>query len=801
MKSILVGLCFCFCAIISRAQTLEVLDSKTKDPLGYTAIYTKDLNQKIYTDFDGKADISKLKDSNEIFIKFIGYRTEVYSYSQLDSMQFSVLLELKGVALDQVVISATRWEQNTVEIPTKITPITKEEVALQNPQTAADLLALSGEVFIQKSQQGGGSPVIRGFATNRLLYSVDGVRMNTAIFRSGNLQNVISLDPFAMESTEVLFGPSSVIYGSDAIGGVMSFQTLNPTLSDSVKPLLQGNVTGRYASANNERTGHFDVNIGWKKWAILTSVSSNDFDDLKMGSHGPDDYLNEQYVIRQDSTDIVVSNEDPRVQRPSAYSQINLMQKVRFKPNEKMDIVYGFHYSETSDYGRYDRHLRHRNGAPRYAEWNYGPQKWMMNNLSLNLSDSTIVFDELSFRIAHQYFEESRIDRDFNDELRTMRIEKVDAYSTNLDMIKKVGTKHKLFYGIEYILNNVRSIGEIENITTGFTSPGPSRYPEATWQSIGIYISDQYNPSEKVAIHSGLRYNQFYIDASFDTSFYPIPYTGAQIQNDALTGSIGIAYHPNEDWLFSSNIATAFRSPNVDDIGKVFDSEPGAVVVPNPDLGAEYAYNFDIGIAKDIRDKVKLDATAYYTILENALVRRDYTIAGHYSIVYQGVNSKVQAIQNAARAHVYGIQAGIEVKLPSGFGFITDFNYQNGEEEMDDGSTTTSRHAPPWFGVTRLMYVKNKVNLQVYAMYSGERSFQDLNFGERRKTEIYAADENGQPYSPAWYTLNFKGIYKVNETIRFSCGLENITDRRYRPYSSGISAAGRNFILSASCRF
>ena len=111
---------------------------------------------------------------------------------------------------------------------------------LHNPQTAADLLSVSGEVFIQKSQQGGGSPMIRGLATNRLLYTVDGVRMNTAIFRGGNIQNVISLDPLAMENVEVLFGPGAVIYGSDAIGGVMGFQTLIPELSSNKDEFVTG---------------------------------------------------------------------------------------------------------------------------------------------------------------------------------------------------------------------------------------------------------------------------------------------------------------------------------------------------------------------------------------------------------------------------------------------------------------------------------------------------------------------------------------------------------------------------------
>ncbi len=73
--------------------------------------------------------------------------------------------------------------------------------------------------------------------------------------------------------------------------------------------------------------------------------------------------------------------------------------------------------------------------------------------------------------------------------------------------------------------------------------------------------------------------------------------------------------------------------------------------------------------------------------------------------------------------------------------------------------------------------------------------------GEQGKTEIYAKDENGNPYSPGWYTLNFKALYQITNYLAVSAGLENITDQRYRPYSSGISAPGRNFILSLRANF
>ena len=144
--------------------------------------------------------------------------------------------------------------------------------------------------------------------------------------------------------------------------------------------------------------------------------------------------------------------------------------------------------------------------------------------------------------------------------------------------------------------------------------------------------------------------------------------TSAKINEGAATGSLGAVFTPGQTWSLSVNASTGFRAPNVDDIGKVFDSEPGSVVVPNPDLRAEYAYNFEAGAAKVFGDYLKVDVTGYYTILQNAMVRRNFQLNGLDSIVYDGSLSQVQAIQNAASATVYGVQAGFEAKLPSGFG-------------------------------------------------------------------------------------------------------------------------------------
>lgn len=782
------------------AQTITVKDSKTNEPIELVTL-SSGATLFATTNKDGQVDISKFKEATTIEIRSLGYKTLVKSYDELNTDSLTLLLRATNLNLDEVVISASKWRQSSDDVPAKVISIRPMEVALQNPQTAADLLGISGKVFIQKSQQGGGSPMIRGFSTSRLLYSVDGVRMNTAIFRSGNIQNVINLDPFAIENTEVVFGPGSVVYGSDAIGGVMSFHTLTPQFSLTDEPLITGKANTRYSSANKEKTGHFDVNVGFKKWSFLTSISSWDYDNLRQGSHGPNDYIRDYHVQRQDSTDIVITNDNELLQIPSAYSQINMMQKIRFKPDEKWDIQYGFHYSETSNYGRYDRHQRVKNGTARYAEWNYGPQIWMMNNLGIGYNEATSIFDKMNFRFAHQWFEESRMDRSLNKPDRSINEEEVSAYSINADFIKTTGEKNTVFYGIEYVLDEVESVGKITDITTDITKAGPSRYPKSTWQSIAAYVTDEFKMTDQFTLSAGARYNQVILKSEFDTTFYPFPFSEAKLNNGALTGSLGGVYRPSDTWVLSTNLGTAFRAPNVDDVGKVFDSAPGQVVVPNPDLKPEYAYNADLGIAKVMGDAVKIEVTGYYTHLKNSMLRRDYKLNGQDSIMYQGEMSKVQAIQNSAVANVYGVQFGLEVKLPNGFGFSTDFNFQKGKEELENGKTSPMRHAAPFFGISRLNYKAEKLSMEFNCAFNGKRDFDDMPDGEKSKKELYALDENGNIYSPAWYTLNFKALYKVSNTFDVSGGIENLTDQRYRPYASGISGAGRNFIMALTAHF
>ena len=780
------------------AQLLTVKDMDTKKPIVMATVSSLQSEINKVSNTDGQVDISQFEGIDSIEIRSLGYVTQMVSYASLSKSNFEVFLKPSTTKFDEIVVSATRSRQSARSVPSKITVISPKDVALFNPQTAADLLGSSGEVFIQKSQQGGGSPMIRGFATNRLLYTVDGVRMNSAIFRSGNIQNVISLDPLVMENTEVFFGPGSIIYGSDAIGGVMSFQTLTPKLSLVNKLLISGNGLSRYTTANGEWTHHFDINVANKKWSFLTSFTHSKFGDLKMGKYGPDDYLKPYFVKRIDGKDSVLVNPNPRVQVPTGYSQINVMQKIRYQPHQQWDLQYGLHYSRTSAYSRYDRLIETQaNGQPISAVWDYGPQIWMMNNLTALHTGQNVLYDRMTLRLAQQYFEESRIDRRLNNHrLRTNR-EEVKAYSANIDLEKKSGN-HNFNYGTEYVLNDVNSFGFAVDIRNNNPIKVPDRYPQSHWSSYAGYLNYQFTLSQKVLVQSGIRYNVFNINSDFSRhlEFYPFDFSKTVVRNASTTGSLGFVITPDRTWKISLHGSTGFRAPNVDDMGKIFDFVAGDVIVPNTSLRAEYAYNGEMNISKWIGEYIKLDVTGFYTYLDNAMVRRPFKVGEQDSIVYNGQMSRVYAIQNAAFGTVYGLNAAVEIKLPRGISLSSKYNIQRGREALDNGFVSASRHAAPAFGITRINYQKDALNLQLYCIYNAAISYDKLNLEEQGKPAIYAKDTNGNPYSPRWYTFNFKAGYEIHQNITLHTGVENITDQRYRPYSSGLVAPGRNFIFS-----
>ena len=782
----------------SQAQSIEVINAKTGKHLEGVLLISD--NYTAQTDEQGVVDLGQFANSDEILFQHSSFLKYVSTKKKIIKQGKIVLLIEDPVRIDEVLISVNRWEQSRTEIPHKIKSIRKEEVLHYNPQTTADLLETKGGIFIQKSQMGGGSPMIRGFSANRILLVIDGIRMNNAIYRSGNLHNVISLDANSIENTEIIFGPGSVIYGSDALGGVMSFNTLKPKLSTQQGFKNSNQIMTRYSSANFEKTIHGNFNFGTKKLAAIISTTYADFDDLRMGSNGPDEYLRTEYVLTQKHgiDDQVIQNKNSKIQKYTAYSQFNILGKLRYRPNEIFEINLSANHSQTFEIPRYDCLIVYRNNVLRYGDWYYGPQKWSLFSGQFQYQKKHTFFDKLNILTGYQLYTESRNDRSLNSfELRN-RQENLSIFSLNIDFGKTINKQSNIFYGFESYLNNINSKGILKNLLNDNSETIASRYPnKSDYGSLAGYISYKFNHKNKFILQAGSRITHTWLNGKFDSRFYNFPFDGFNLKNSAVNGNIGIVWHPTNEWQINVNASTGFRSPNIDDVAKVFDSESGNVIVPNPNLKPEYARNFEIGIIRSYTNKARIELTGFYTLLKDAMVRRDFLLNGLDSILYDGVLSQVEALTNAESALIYGGNISFEYLFTNTIRTRNDLTFYTGTDSDD----FPIRHVPPTFGSSHFIYENQKLFIDVYINYSGKFDYGQLAPSEKDKPHMYAIDERGNPFSPSWWTLNLKSSYTVNNKITFSGGIENILDNRYRTYSSGIVAPGINIIFSLSAKF
>jgi hemoglobin/transferrin/lactoferrin receptor protein len=798
--AILVWLCSTTQVLYAQSLTIQSDDKNT--PINDVTVTNLNQDQQQVTNNRGRAELAGFDAKDTLRIQHPRYRDITASIPELKRQGYTITMTEEVMPLDEVVVSATRWRQQRAEVPNKVKVLPEDDISFSNPQTSADLLDASNEVFVQKSQLGGGSPMIRGFATKSVLLSVDGVRMNNAIFRGGNLQNVINLDPYAIERTEVIFGPGSVIHGSDALGGVMSFRTKTPNLAPGDSFQVSGQVNTRLTSANQERTAHLELNLGTEEWGFLSSFTTSRFGDQEMGSKGNPGYRRDSFVRRINGTDRVRANPDPDKQVPSGFDEWFAMQKIRFDPKASpWQFDYGFHFSRTSDIPRYDRlTLQDTTGRLTNATWYYGPQIWMMNNLKVRYQDKTALFDQAKLTVAQQFYEESRHDRGFQETALRHREEQVDIYTANWDFNKQFAEDVKLFYGFQGVFNKVNSEARTEDVATGAERPAATRYPDGSdYQTYAAYANLEHGVGEDWTFNLGARYTQVLLNADLadNQDFYPLPFTQIDLNTGALNGNAGAVYHPGNGWRFRLNASSGFRAPNIDDVGKVFDSEPGAVVVPNKNLSPEYAYNGEVGLTKRWEDQARLSLTGYVTRVSNSMVRRPLSFNGRDSIVYDGEKSETLGIQNASSSLIYGGSINGRVFLTPDLRFRGKYTYTEGETEAG----AAVRHVAPPFGAAHLIYEPGKLKVDGYVKFNQQIPYADLAPSERGKPNLYAADQQGRPYSPEWYTLNVRGSYTVSSQLTIQAGLTNILDKRYRPYSSGIAAPGRNLYLSLEGRF
>ena len=594
---------------VSFAQQISVKDSETDEVLPDVAVFNESKDKSIISDVNGNVDLELFSNEKKIFFQLLGYSLlELY----IDDIQdgSTVLLYPESQNLDEVILSVARSASSVNQIAEKVSVIKSEDLFISSPSSGAEMLELSPGVRIQKSQGGGGSPIIRGFEANRVLIVVDGVRMNNAIYRSGHLQNSITIDPSNIERAEVIFGSSSVGYGSDAMGGVIHYYTKNPILKNSKK--ISSSFTSNFNSANNSVSNNFNTNYSSDNWGSITSISISKYGDIKMGkkrNHGysywgltPIFSQNSRYKFYAEPS----INLDESIQKNTGYSQVDLFQKFLFRIGDDNLLNLNIQFSESSDIDRYDQLSILKDNSLKFSEWYYGPQKRLLISPSLRIYPKKKFMNKGVITFGFQKINESRIKRKFNSLNRSHQIEDLKVLSLNGDFDTSFNNGHTVSYGIETTYNHNYSKAydrvldvdgnNIVGVSKKFAIP--TRYPSdgSSYASFASYVNWSWNMSEFFTFNIGTRLTFTKLKASWNDVISVNPQLSrVNLNSEALTTTVSMKLRPSNKIQINTVLSSGFRNPNIDDIGKIRENN-GLLVVPNTFLKPEYAYNLDLGV-------------------------------------------------------------------------------------------------------------------------------------------------------------------------------------------------------------
>ena len=779
-------------------QVIEVRD-ESGNPVP-AAVIQNNMGTARMTDLDGRIELdSLLRQGDTLEIRSLGYATRSMSMPA-GVLDMEVQLSAESVNLNEVVVAVAEPARQAMGATT-VSRLSAATIAREVPSNAATLLWNSGQVMVQQSQQGGGSPILRGFEANRILLVVDGVRLNNAIYRSGHLQNALTVDPFAVRSTEVRHGAGSVQYGSDALGGVIHYRTRSPRWQDGTRARAQT----AFSSASRSPTVHADAEVTRGRFASFTSVTHRRYGDLRMGRwrpHGYTEWGKVPWTIASSSAgvgyaDRTTPNAVDHLQPGTGYRQTDVVQKLRYGRMER-HVEVNLQHSTSSDVPRFDRlNDADGDGGPKWAEWNYGPQDRTL--ASLRFFSEVRGLGRVTLTSAWQRVAESRLKAHFGAQDREVQQEGVDVASLQLDIDHRIGS-WRVAYGGHWDHQRVRSEAWMERRSDGLRLPETvlTRYPNggSTMGSISAYgaLSRHWR---NWLFEGAARAQRGWLDARFEDQVgLKLPFDRVGYDRGSLTGSGTAHWQRNGRVGAHAQLATAFRNPNVDDVGKV-RTKDGFVVVPTDSLKPERLYSTELGgFWRSSNRRFTTRWAGFATALRDAIQPVDTALSlpgggAQATLVVEGDTSQIQVQANIGRASIVGIQGQVMYKTDSDWRFRATYNVTRGR----DAEGRPLSHIPPAFGTCIAARSWTWLTLNSHLRWSAWKRAED--YGPGSTDNLAEATVDG---TPAWWTVGLDLDARLTERTTFSVGVHNLLDRHYKVFASGISAAGRDWRIGLRWR-
>ena len=804
-----------FCSEVV-SQKITIVDSTSGRPVRAVLVFDSEKINRTISNRNGTVYLNSFKDSDSIIFTHIVYQKKALPYKSLKDGD-KIILSPKALGLNEVVLSVSKNIQNVATLSRKVSVINRSSFNLDLPRNTAEMLYHGGGIHVQKSQSGGGSPLIRGFEANRVLLVIDGVRMNNAIYRSGHVHNAISIDANSLERTEVIFGPSSVGYGSDALGGVIHFYTKTPKLNKD--EFLDYTKSISYNLKDQSKVNNHSLELSSKNWASYTSYTKSDFGDVHMGkvrNHGYNDWGLVNYYSENINGKFFENqslNNNPNLQRNTAYKQKDFIQKFNFRIFKTARLILNFQFSESSNINRFDKLSEiNEDGTLKFAEWYYGPQKRSFISSKLSFQAKKL-FDRADLIFAFQKIDESRNKRKFGSNLLNIQDENLNVLSINSDFFKRIDRQKSISYGFELTNNKLNSEGFESMINSDYLNSSLSRYPNdgSSYRSLAGYFNYKKFINPKTNYDIGLRISNISIKANWDYNFFDSDYDdkydtlffqqfdGLEMTNSSVTGSLGIVHRMNDFNKLSLNISSGFRSPNIDDIGKIRENS-GIVNVPNTELKPEYVYTLDFGWSK-FNKNFRTNFNIYYTIL-NGTIGRGYYMGESNRILYDEELLQTMANFNLGNSNIYGGNFDFKARVLDNILINGSITYTKGSNLKD---MLPMPSIPPLFGSIKFKILNEKSQYQLSYRFSSSKDPSTYSIGGEDGLDEtpMIIDSNGNIQylgMPSWGVFQLSSLFKTNLLkipVDFKIILDNIFDIHYREFASGISSPGRSLNLVA----
>jgi len=669
------------------------------------------------------------------------------------------------------VVTGKRATEDPFVADRPVSLVGPKQLREMQPRTTPEALWDTPGVFVQQTNHGGGSPIVHGLVGPQVLLMFDGVRLSNSVYRTGPLQYLNLIDSLSLSRLEVLRGPGSVLYGSDAMGGVIQMFPHEPRdARHMASPEVHGAAQVRYASAGKTVGSHAHAELGVQGFGAMAGASLQSLGDLR-GGRGVG------------------------VQPHSGYGDYTALGTLDYRFGDG-DLA-GWRNKATYLYSRLD-------GAGRTdALYTQQSLRFYDNELHLVYDRAHLEVDAIDTTIDltpsfQRFFE--RVDRiSLGDDLTTRQGTQRDETAVHTFGIDGqfettfVADRFGLRYGAMFYRDWVDARRLERDGWGDWVVQRAQSYPsDSSYDHYGAFALLHGAPlatddGHRLQLRGGYRLHGMAGAAPAQPGLPEVNYSHL---GHVFMGAIQYLYEDRATAAFT--FAQGFRAPNLQEAVMLGDSGE-QFHIPNPDLEPERSNTFELlGRAK--AGRVTLSWLGYLTLLDDLLVRQNTSYQGQTEIGGDPVRQHI----NANTGLLWGTEGGLGLDLGSGFSAHGQGSYTWGQSELPDGTTEPLSRIPPVFGTAKVRYDRSLPRrwrgfVETYVRWALTQD--RLSERDEEDSRIPAGG------TPEWWTWNVRAGLADDGHHRLAFGLENLLDRRYKIHGSGLYASGLNAMVSYEAAF